>query len=225
MDWRNGRLRTSLPQLRGRLADASQMAARAEDTEDVFRFLDLPPELRNRVYDFIFEDLAPDIIDIFAAKAAAPSPAITAVSTQLRNETIELFHEASRIFWTKHQLSLEIGTEILESECREQLMARCELLRLPAPQQIHLRVSNGDAETMRFLKMHVIGDDSSEKFKTRWTDRLNGGSGRDMDWARIGQGIEGAGAAGLDVFRCVRTFCAAVAGSERTLRWGLGRRL
>lgn len=67
-----------------------------------FRLLDLPPELRNRIYEHTLEDQAPHELDVFTYRTHVPEPAITAVSRQLRKETIGLLQEATRHFWDSH---------------------------------------------------------------------------------------------------------------------------
>ena len=51
------------------------------------RFLDLAPELRNRIYEFAIEDLNPTK----QSRVSPATPAISRVNRQLRNETLPFF--------------------------------------------------------------------------------------------------------------------------------------
>lgn len=73
-----------------------------------FRFLDLPPELRNRIYDFTFADNAPENVKLFSMKGQVPSPAITVTSRQVRNESLLLYTEAIDCFYGAHVLQIDI---------------------------------------------------------------------------------------------------------------------
>lgn len=73
------------------------MATNSSSVNITFRFRDLPREMRDRVYELYFE--IPNQIEIFSVKAKRPNPNITAVSRQVREETLKLFQAAERRFW------------------------------------------------------------------------------------------------------------------------------
>ena len=73
-----------------------------------FRFRDLAPELRNRIYDCVFEDEAPHRMSLLDIRAAAPPIAITAVSKQVRNESLGLYKLAVAAFDTSHDYYVSI---------------------------------------------------------------------------------------------------------------------
>ena len=66
-----------------------QILELADDNATFDRFLDLPPELRNRIYTFHF--------DAFASAEFPTTPPIARVSRQLRQETLVLFYQAFKI--------------------------------------------------------------------------------------------------------------------------------
>lgn len=84
-------------------------------TDQPSHLMDLPPELRNRIYDFVFEDQAPQDISAFAAKALQPRSAIVAVSRQLRKETLGIQQQAIDQFMRQHTFFISADTLSLES--------------------------------------------------------------------------------------------------------------
>lgn len=63
---------------------------KADEDRTFLRFMDLPPELRTRIYDFYFEPLHRVRWDV--APYTIPPPPITIVSKQLRLESHPLFY-------------------------------------------------------------------------------------------------------------------------------------
>lgn len=90
-----------------------------------FRFLDLPPELRNEIYKFYLSD--PNIehhqLEISHWKSFAPDPSITAVSTQIRSESIGYFHSAFTDFFKNHGWYLELTTSMKADPIRSQILS------------------------------------------------------------------------------------------------------
>ena len=71
-------------------------------TVENFRLLDLPPELRNRVYHCLFEDIAPHTLDVLDAASFLPDGGVTTLSHRMRHETFPIFEDARRCFWQNH---------------------------------------------------------------------------------------------------------------------------
>lgn len=71
------------------------------------RFLELPAELRNTVYELLFEDDNDKYLDVFLVKRYLPRPAIRKVSHQIRRESIEIFNEVTKTFWENHVFCIQ----------------------------------------------------------------------------------------------------------------------
>ena len=78
-----------------------------------FPFLDLPPELRNRVYTFAFEDCLPKKLDLVPYKSFLPDAAITVACQQIRVESLSIFREAQSGFWKSHSWMIHFDSSIL----------------------------------------------------------------------------------------------------------------
>lgn len=77
--------------------------------DTAFRFMDLPPELRNNVYDLMFEQHASKApIELSTLPAEMPSDAITRVSKQLRKESLGYYQPAVPEFWRLNAFTLDI---------------------------------------------------------------------------------------------------------------------
>ncbi|KAK4543877.1 hypothetical protein LTR36_004651 [Oleoguttula mirabilis] len=77
-------------------------------------FLDLPPELRNKIYDISFETKATSQeVDLFATHAVAPPTALAATCRQLRSETLTILREAQELFIDTHTFYLTMTLEDL----------------------------------------------------------------------------------------------------------------
>ena len=87
-----------------------QMAPHNDDMP--FRFLDLPGELRNKIYAFIFEDAyeATDL-HLLVTPCYYSTTALTTVSQQIRTETLELYKQAARTYWASHSFYIEVDCE------------------------------------------------------------------------------------------------------------------
>lgn len=81
--------------------------------ELAFRLFDLPGELRNAIYAFVFEDLNDEKIDIFDVRKCLPPPAILEVSRHIRSETLQLYEEACKAFWSNHTITVACGISCL----------------------------------------------------------------------------------------------------------------
>lgn len=82
-----------LSESQGKTSSPAVLMQRLESMCAHFRFLDLPPELRNRVYKYTMGD---PIIDI-TKKRTENYPGITQVSRQTMNETLSLFYSTCTV--------------------------------------------------------------------------------------------------------------------------------
>ncbi|KAK4543944.1 hypothetical protein LTR36_004718 [Oleoguttula mirabilis] len=74
----------------------------------VFRFLDLPPELRDEIYSCVFEDHARSDINLLDVRKALPDRTITLLSHQVRAESAGLYRQACGDFWQEHNFFIPI---------------------------------------------------------------------------------------------------------------------
>ncbi|KAK5130959.1 hypothetical protein LTR08_001515 [Meristemomyces frigidus] len=70
--------------------------------------LALPAELRNRIYELLFEDTSPPAVNILAITTHAPPSAITQTSQQLRAESLLQYRSACTAFWPTHTYELHL---------------------------------------------------------------------------------------------------------------------
>ena len=98
-----------------------------------FRFLDLPPELRNRIYSCSFEDDRPHKLNVLEWKSHLPDYSITEVSSQTRSESLALWKDAKAEVWTSHQWEIRVDSDILEPEAPEELLIACGKVPKAAP--------------------------------------------------------------------------------------------
>ncbi len=103
--------------------------------------LSLPAELRNKIYDYVFQDTTPTdkALNMLQAAKVRPPVAITMACAQLYNETKFLHKEASARMWTSHKWYIPgyRGTKVYET--LEKAGETCAKLRtLPA----RLRIDN-----------------------------------------------------------------------------------
>lgn len=92
--------------------------------DTTFRFLDLPPELRNEIYEFYLSDSNNDQhhLEISNWKTLAPDPAITAVSTQIRSESLGYFTSAFLDFFKNHGWYLDLAIRLRDYGLRERIL-------------------------------------------------------------------------------------------------------
>jgi hypothetical protein len=88
-----------------------------------FRFLDLPPELRNTIYQYYLQDSHDYQLDITKWREFVPSPSITAVSRQVRQEVISYYTPALSDFWKNHFWYLELTASLREDDVREAVLS------------------------------------------------------------------------------------------------------
>ena len=88
------------------------MAPQADTS--TFRFLDLSPELRNRVYHFVFEDASDEDLDLFAKPYYHSTAAITVTCSQIRQESFCLYKQAIANFWTSHAFHVTVQGQDLD---------------------------------------------------------------------------------------------------------------
>ncbi|KAK4543878.1 hypothetical protein LTR36_004652 [Oleoguttula mirabilis] len=116
-------------------------------TPQVFRLMDLAPELRNKIYFFAFHIGMPDEVEIFTAQSKVPSAALTIISRQVHNECVGLLHEATRRFWTEHKFFVAIAPDFFTDylNYKATLEPRRQALRIPALRQLEIRLQHPNA--------------------------------------------------------------------------------
>ena len=93
-----------------------------------FRFLDLPPELRNNIYSRLLEDSSPSSVDLLNYNAHVQARSILATCKQIRQELSTLLTKAQLSFWKHHSWTINFDERILDSMYRDYIMSRCEAL-------------------------------------------------------------------------------------------------
>ncbi|KAK5730659.1 hypothetical protein LTR15_000596 [Elasticomyces elasticus] len=86
--------------------------------------LALPPELRNRIYEYIFEDEAPPAIDVLKIDLHWPSAALSGTCQQICQETVEMLRAAVLQFKNNHVCIIDIEPLIRNEEDRTRLLQR-----------------------------------------------------------------------------------------------------
>ncbi|KAI7466832.1 hypothetical protein KC357_g7259 [Hortaea werneckii] len=90
-------------------------------------FINLPPELRNLVYEHVFQNTAPETKDLFSSKA--PGSGLVATNRLLRSETKPIYEDIHKSFWRSHTFTVEIdffaGDRITY---RAAMISRCKKL-------------------------------------------------------------------------------------------------
>lgn len=116
------------------------MSQETEIEAGFFRLLDLLPELRSRIYHYVFES-SPRDINLLAAEAFAPPAAVTAVSRQLRKETCGLHERALNAFWTDNTFYVSIVFEPSSAEQRAERVSYCKRVRTCGLRRLEFRIN------------------------------------------------------------------------------------
>ncbi|KAK4895314.1 hypothetical protein LTR27_006657 [Elasticomyces elasticus] len=95
-------------------------------SEGVFRFLDLPAELRLRVYELYFEGNEGREIWLFRVRPHAPEDAITAVSRGVREESLPLYVRACHAFWATSTFMMFTCEHVNDPEWRSFVLSQCQ---------------------------------------------------------------------------------------------------
>jgi hypothetical protein len=122
-----------------------------------FRFLDLPPELRNQIYSFVLRDS--QVILSPGTKKTTGYPVITKVSRQIRNEALELFYAK-----TTFELSFVVCTPAVSKPAQNWALSIGEdRLKQIRAVSIRLRVKDEDPSkkgyTYASIRFTLDGDD------------------------------------------------------------------
>ncbi|KAK4891292.1 hypothetical protein LTR27_010095 [Elasticomyces elasticus] len=86
--------------------------------------LALPPELRNRIYEYFYADEAPRDIHVGDIDLYWPSPALATSCQQIWKETLEMLRAAVLQFKTNHVCIIDIDPLIEDEENRTMLLER-----------------------------------------------------------------------------------------------------
>lgn len=82
------------------------MAPQAECS--VFRFLDLPPELRNRIYYYVFTETSSHELNLLDRPPYYSNSAITSTSRKIRGESLSLYEQIVTDFWQTHAFYIKL---------------------------------------------------------------------------------------------------------------------
>ncbi|KAI7367921.1 hypothetical protein KC354_g3061 [Hortaea werneckii] len=89
--------------------------------------INLPPELRNLIYEHVFQNTASETKDLFSSKA--PGSGLVATNRLLRSETKPIYEDIYKSFWRSHTFTVEIdffaGDRITY---RAAMISRCKKL-------------------------------------------------------------------------------------------------
>ena len=127
----------------------------------IFRFMDLPPELRNRIYEEVFEIGTDCEIDIFEATSRAPSAALPATCRQVHREGIGYLQDATCRFWTASKFIATFAPSTLAGdEPLRAILARCRDLNVPPLCAFEIRISSTtqDNATHKALQLKFAPD-------------------------------------------------------------------
>ncbi|KAK3645434.1 hypothetical protein LTR56_009161 [Elasticomyces elasticus] len=123
--------------------------------------LALPPELRNRIYEYVFVDEAPPAIDVLEVDLHWPSAALSGTCQQICQETIKIMSAAVVQFATNHTCIIEMGPFLEGDNYRTRLLERFSGTAYSGVklQGLERRIGNGDLQSTRTVisgGVHVI---------------------------------------------------------------------
>ncbi|KAK5676933.1 hypothetical protein LTS10_010697 [Elasticomyces elasticus] len=163
-----------------------------------FRLLDLPPELRVRIYECFFEpslrsSTRIDILDVETIKRHAPGLAILATNHLVRREAYDTGKEAERQYFHDHSFFLEIKTpaighysdlELFTSEMVEFMATVTSLPRYPVS-TVETRLSQDLIGKRLVYACQVINAASDGKIGTTARQKYDFGHGPMHDYSLL----------------------------------------
>ncbi|KAK5171028.1 uncharacterized protein LTR77_004172 [Saxophila tyrrhenica] len=118
-----------------------------------FPFLSLPPDLRNQIYPLIFSpSLLPtgQTLPLLTAAAVHLRPSLSQVNRQLRNETLQLYHDWTAPFWRHNTFTIRLGSNDRSS------VDRFRLRHYKGSDELsHLQTLCGSGFVLRNLHIHL----------------------------------------------------------------------
>ncbi|KAK5121295.1 hypothetical protein LTR85_005461 [Meristemomyces frigidus] len=145
-------------------------------TTPTFRFMDLPPELRNRIYECAFEFNVDQEIEVFTARALAPSAALTMTTHQVHKESLQLLREATQRFWSECKFFVDIPPSMIKGRRRLAEMPGpwLEALRMPPLRQLGFRIRSSSLASppARVIKLLYIAPETGKHWHDFWVDGL-----------------------------------------------------
>ncbi|KAK5688385.1 hypothetical protein LTS10_000363 [Elasticomyces elasticus] len=113
--------------------------------------LALPPELRNRIYEYAFADEAPLAMDVNEITLYWPSAALPGTCHQLHNETLKMMRAAVMQFTATHICTIELGPFDKSDNYRKLFFKHFTGSAYSSAkiQNIELRIGNGGSQSAR----------------------------------------------------------------------------
>ena len=137
-----------------------------------FRLLDLPRELRDTIYELLFDDNnCIDPVEITKAYSRLPSFAVTATSHSVRYESLPYLRAAIDRFWKQHAFFLDVT-----SDDPPPSYPKLAKLHTPGINNFELRFT--DDEGLGPCRFQALGNGevNMELFRTRdWCNATGGG--------------------------------------------------
>ena len=144
--------------------------------DSYFRFLDLPPELRNLIYRFYFQDNNQDHqLDISKWQQLAPSPAIPAVSKQVRSECSGYFTSYFSNFFKTHDWYLQLSASLRQDDVRDALLSTLHAVPKKAPiRELQFSITSFRCGRRGWRLPVIMSVSIDESGKTQWNFRILG---------------------------------------------------